>query len=698
MTTALSQSVLNPPPELLGTTTLRIDSASPPAVLHHAFTSPQPTLHTRFMLNAVSLDAGSIAIAGGFDADGYSAWQLTLDQTVGAIRLDVGETSLAASLTDEIAWHTIEVGMNETAGLATLRINGVDRDSASATVAATASVWLGAAFINTNASGTLDLDRWRCATQPIGVPLSEPSEPDASDPRRWLVVYHRNDGDSAAWAEAYRQRRGVPHANLCGLDLPAQETITAPQFESMRQQIGDYLDDNALRERVFGVLLGYNVPGYADVAGQGTLTPIASYLHTDDAHGLPVVNPAYQSTLADRPTDLWQLGVRMTGRIDAPSLAEAIAMIDRADGLRDQPLRHDGAADVLIDINPDNPNIGPVYTQPVADWASGPGAASLRLPTVVFDAIGPAQATGESVLWGWRDAAPSSDFFDSDGGRRAMCLQFDPEPQPAVTLRDASASDWMNRALRAGYALSASPSRAYSLSALPLPHLFFGALRLGWTVAEAWLTAQPFLRDGLQIVGDPLAVIPFPKAGYDVFGPVDRLDQVESDTPLAILHAGRRSLTIEPDVVSDGASFRFLVRRIDEHGRSDLGSSAVFAAATSGIVERPTLPAWPDAIDWRIDEGVSELRATAVWATVLRGLGVRSVALQSQVGDEPIVAVATASPLSGQQRLSFAFERPTQPTRYRFVVSQDAGQWVTPWSAEVLPEAAPDQSLTLLER
>lgn len=237
---------------------------------------------------------------------------------------------------------------------------------------------------------------------------SGPLSDYANDPRRWLVVYNSADADSTTWAGLYADRRAIPSVNRCGLSLPTDEVVSAAQYETMRQQIGTYLDNNDLREQVVGVLLGLNVPGYADVAGLGALTPIAAYLHTDDTHGLTVVNPLYQSTIAERPAASDFGGVRLTCRIDASTLAEAIAMIDRADSLTDQPLAHDANADVLFDINPDNPAVGPVYTQPVEDWATGQGLAVLRLPATIYDAQAPTQAANESVVWGWRDAAPPS--------------------------------------------------------------------------------------------------------------------------------------------------------------------------------------------------------------------------------------------------------------------------------------------------
>lgn len=527
---------------------------------------------------------------------------------------------------------------------------------------------------------------------------SGPFSDHANDPRRWLVVYNSSDPDSTAWAGLYRDRRAIPNLNLCGLNLSMDEVISATQYETMRQQINGYLDDNNLREQVVGVLLGLNVPGYADVASQGTLTPIASYLHTDDPHGLPTVNPLYQSTIGQRPTASAFGSFRLTGRIDAPSLAEAIALMDRADGLVTRPLAHDDVADVLIDIDPDNPNVGPVYTQPVADWATGQGLPRLRLPATVYDAQAPMTLNHEAVVWGWRDAAPPSGIFDGPAGRRAICMQFDPEPEPAVTARDVAATDWLSIALQAGYAFAAAPSRAYSLSSLPLPHLFFEALRHGWTIAEAWLVAQPFLRDGLQIIGDPLMPIAFPKSGYDVYGPAPRLDLIDPDAPLAILHGGERELALQPgDLPGASESVRYLVRRFDGHGRADFASAAAFVAIEAGQAIRPALPAWPDRAGWPVLQRDGQLVFSAHWPVSLRSQAIDSIQLVAQAGSDDPVLLDEMTPVTGHRRVLFSVALPTESTRYRFAVVQGQATLFTPWSCDVLPATTPTQSLTVLE-
>lgn len=695
--TALIQTQGASVPELPGSTVLRFDSAGTPGVLIHDLGTAAEVMHVRFLLNASQAAGGSCVIAGGIGEYGRSAWQLRLDAAAQSVTFMAGAVQLSVELVAPFRWQAIEIGIDTIAGTATLRLNGIERGAASIATSPTRHAWLGGAFPDSGLTGVIDFDDWVVAAAPIGVPVSTPQYDHAGDPRRWLVVYNRNEEDSATWAESYRARRGVPYANLCGLDLPADERITDAQYHTLRQDVAGYLTENGLVSQVVGILLGYGVPGYADLTSLGP-TPIAGYLHTDAADGFTAVNPMYQPSIGDRPIAGDYGGVRLTGRIDAPDLATALALIDRADSLIDLPLLHDQGGAMLIDVNPDNPSVGPAFTGLVRDWAESADFDRLRLPSTIYDADPLVNAINESVVWAWRDAAPPSGFFTASAGRRALCLQLHPEPEPADTLRDPDAIDWLNTALQAGYATAATASRNYSLSQMPLPHLMFNALRSGWTLAEAWMLSQPFIRGGLQIVGDPLITIGFPKAGFDVFGPVDRLDQVEFDQPLAILHAGEQSLQLNiDDAPPPGEPMRYLVQRYDEQGRPDSASAAVFAGIEQGQVVRPAPPAWPGYEGWPALAVAGRLVLTAAWPVSLRTLGVGRVELIAEAqGDAPQV-IDRIEPATGQHRAVFSVLRPDVSTRYRIRVVQGCANYDSPWSAWVDPASSPAASLTLLE-
>jgi uncharacterized protein (TIGR03790 family) len=696
-TPAITQALGVTPTELPGQTALRIDTAGDSGRLEHELAQPADVLHVRLLFNASQVTGGLIIFALGFDDAGVPAWLLSYNALTRTIRLSVGASQLSVTPPVTPAWHALEFTLDSVNGAIALRLNGVERGSDSAAVSPTRNVWIGIVSTSGSIAGPIDLDHIVLADAPIGLPVARAQADHAGDPRRWLVVYNRADADSAAWADAYRARRGVPYANLCGLALPAGETITPSAYQAMRQQIADYLADNAMTGQIVGLLLGFGVPGYADLAGLAAPTPIANYLHTDNTHGDSVVNPLHQDPLTQRPTASAMAGVRLTGRIDAPDLAGALALLDRADAVMAQTLAHDQGADVVIDPTPGAPDIGPAYAQQVADWVEGDAFARLRLPAVVHDAAPPESAAGAAVVWGWRDAAPSPTFFQSPAGRRVVCQQFATDALPATTLRSASATDWLCAALQAGFAAAAAPCRPYSLGTLPLPHLFFEALRRGWTLAEAWLLAKPFLRDGLQLVGDPLMTVGFPNAGFDVFGPIDRLEQIDLDQPAAILHAGQRELQLGPTDAPSADGSRYLVRRYDSQGRPDAASAAIHTARQQGTRVTPANPAWPRSANWRVRQTNGRVTLVAVWPATLKTLGVDRVELDAQTGEDPPALIDQQSPKQGQRRAIFTIDRPAQPTRYRFRTVQGPAGFVTPWSAWVAPAPGTHASLTLLE-
>jgi uncharacterized protein (TIGR03790 family) len=54
--------------------------------------------------------------------------------------------------------------------------------------------------------------------------------------QRVLVVYNPGLADSAAVANYYAVRRGIPAANLCAISPPSQITVTQSAFETTVKQ------------------------------------------------------------------------------------------------------------------------------------------------------------------------------------------------------------------------------------------------------------------------------------------------------------------------------------------------------------------------------------------------------------------------------------------------------------------------------
>ena len=260
-------------------------------------------------------------------------------------------------------------------------------------------------------TGEWDLDEWVIAESAIGPHRVSPSRDDASDPSRWLVVYNADHTDGSAWAEHYRDARGVPYANLCGLALPLEETISAAQYLALRDAVLAYLSENGFAEQVVGVLLGLGVPGYVDYVGQGDVIAVSSLLHTDATGDATSLNALHRDPPVARPMADALAGVRFTGRIDGTDLSEAIALVDRATALMAAPPTAASGGDVWLDPAPEDTGVNPLFTETAQAWAQGPGPSTLRLPVHLAQASVHDSIHDDFAFWGWGSGIRAERFF-----------------------------------------------------------------------------------------------------------------------------------------------------------------------------------------------------------------------------------------------------------------------------------------------
>lgn len=665
-------------------------------------------VHCRCMLAPRDAAGGQVQLMGLWSAAGEPiAWLAYDTDTRQAAMQTTSSASAWIDLPAALAWHALELGHDPAAAggpRVELLVNGISRATLALTTAdAATSFWLGGLNPDHSLIGTMDLAHWVIADGGVGVHHREPASAYGDDPARWLVVYNRAVADADAWAEHYRAARGVPYANLCGLDLPTAEVLDQVGYDALAAAIHDYLDRNHLADQVVGLLLGFGVPGYLEAPGSYTRLPITALLHHDSPaapNPAPLFNPLYRDLLGDRPAADALLGFRFTGRIDGPELATAVALTDRASAVMALPL--DPAADrVWIDPVPGEPSVSPVYTQPVNAWADSLEPESLRLPIERAPVeAGHDAVSSAAVVWGWRMTAPPTDFFNETSGRTALCLQLRQADPASLSARDPLGSDWLSHAIAVGYAAAAASSGPFSLTTMPKPGPMFAALRAGWTLAEAWLVAQPYVRGGLQLLGDPLMRLPFPRAGFDVFGPAGKLDQLDLDQPLAVLHAGQAALPLSVSDWEPGVIERLLVRRIDATGRHDGGATSIeLLRVGDALVVPPPAAAWPSAADWPVARRGGRVVLTLLWPAelVVGEIDLVQAFAQVEGGDPVAIGELTGSALLHRRVLEIEVAPPTQATRYRFVLHRGPGVREMPWSAWVAPAASLSTTPTPME-
>jgi hypothetical protein len=586
-------------------------------------------------------------------------------------------------------------------GGAGLWLNGasVDTYSGSLSGLGVRRVWLGAPHKQSAAEGELYLDDWKLGDGYLGPVLVEPRGVYADDAARWLVVYNADDADSVAWAQWYRGARGVPYANLLGLSLSLAEEISASEFALLRDGVSDYLSLNGLEDQVLGILCGPGVPGtYVD--GVGASESVAGQLHRIDGGSGLVANGLSRGVddgTLERPTGVNLSGNRLTARIDGVDLAGARLPVERALSFEGSGFDvADAAAGSDAKIWLDPYGSGGASDEAERDrmlgWSDSAAGGLTRLERVLPVAptggedTSHATIAGDGFFWGWGAASPGDlgvGLFGSLAGRRLFCGVLWYTDGTCGSLR-GEASGWAPEALGAGYAGVGVSTRARGASSAPYAAGFFGALRRGWTLGEAWLVACPELRCGLTLVGDPLARFALPKGGWNVYGPFGSWEEADlSGDPSVALRADENVLELsESDRPVDGAEGLYVVRGVDGLGREEAGSRGVrFLRSGESALGLPSGPVWPGAPGWSASREGDGWRLSAAWGSRFSDNGVVRVDLVEEVQGvgETVVAMETVEGRSS--RVSFWRAPGGMTVRYRFVaVGLDGGSVESAWS------------------
>jgi uncharacterized protein (TIGR03790 family) len=367
----------------------------------------------------------------------------------------------------------------------------------------------------------------------LGAPparATDPSQRTADLPDSWLVLYNLNNPDSVAWAQWYRQVRGIPESHMMGLAAALDEHL--PDLAAVQAQIiGPVHDlltaDPQLEQSIMGIVLGYDLPGHYG-------TPLVN----PDTGGFSVADALQDMTDDDRPPGPfdYQGGQRgynydcptlsghvlpsggrltkatmaanryMVMRIDAPTLDEAMQLTERALVLED-PHHSLFGETAWYDY------YDPVFPSGNHEWywlRNAVEAPELPdLPWAYFNSH--AQETPQDAfrmaiyqLTGWSAA----NFATSDPGSRV--LAFDLNSFGAVTLRSLTAYGglYVPNALGAGYAAGIGATGEPQCCQSPVPVVLLAALREGWTLGEAYYLSNPFNDWMWTGVGDPFLRLP----------------------------------------------------------------------------------------------------------------------------------------------------------------------------------------------
>lgn len=660
----------------------------------HDLGSEQAVLHVRCLLGPSTVMGGEVVVMAGFDGLGDEAFRVayTTNTRVIKVTLATGD-ELSATLPAGLAWHCIELMIDTVAGEAGLWIDGVSRDTVSGGLGSLTvrEVWLGGLLKDTGVTGDLHLDEWVMADAYIGPVVVAPSVDHAGDPRRWLVVYNSSSADSGQWVGAYLAEHAIPFANLCGLDLSDDEVLSIAEYLELRSAVTEYLSINGLNDQVLGILLGYSVPGYVDIGGQ--LNAISALLY--DVGSVAQLNPIAIDGPPVRP-DVHNLsGLKLTSRIDGAGLDDAIALIQRSSVVRQSGLGDGLQSKVWLDpYTTPGPLVDP-HIESMTDWYGGIERMLTRLPfeisassdpgaEVQFDAI-----SDDGFFWGWSVPDPPAGFFAEPVGVRVFCIQLHTASATGSTLRSLTPTNWVEEALAVGYAAAVGSSRVYSVGAVPLVRPFFEALRRGWTLAEAWFVSNHVLGEGLFLVGDPLMSVQMPRAGWDVHGPLERVEDIERETPRLAARDDEREIVVPvPLRPVEGQEASYVVRRVDDRGRSEAGVRSVTTITVNGLAAvQPKRQVWPAVEGWRVSIEDGRARPVIIWNRPLTYCNVAGVELEGQVDGGGTQVMQVISSEGAETVVRGAVDLPEGSIRLRWKFnSVDGTVSRSPWSMTVRPQ------------
>ncbi len=446
-----------------------------------------------------------------------------------------------------------------------------------------------------------------CAVFAGSVDAIDPTERTADMPDSWLVLYNASSAESFIWALDYIKARDIPASNMMGLSglgsAPPERLETEQEAQDLIvSPVRDLFAANpAFEQQIMGIVVGYGVPGmFGHIISQVSGIPdvdggfsVAGALQDMSDDGL---NPFSQqennwdnphffgNTLP--PEGRWTkalLGSKypggsvsnpryMTARMDAPSLEEALDLVNRAIALE-----QDGATlwgqNIWYDF------FDASFPSSNGEWywlEIAPDVPELQdLPWSMFDVAQddpiPNDAFRFAVykLFGWT----VDDFNLAPPGSRVLAYHLTSFGGiTARSLTSPSGGVFVPNVLAAGYA-SAIGATAEPGSLVGLfPDTILAGLGEGWTLGESFYLGNPFDDWVWTLFGDPLLKLP---NWFNDMTPVP--GDINADGAVGPQDmAGFSACLSGPDGSSDSVCETF---DIDGDGDFDLGDFAEFQMA-----------------------------------------------------------------------------------------------------------------------
>jgi uncharacterized protein (TIGR03790 family) len=348
---------------------------------------------------------------------------------------------------------------------------------------------------------------------------------DLAPAARVLIVVNNNSPVSKSIGEYYARRRGVPLANVCAIQAPANEEILRPDYDRLAAQVRDCLVHKGLVENIYYIVTTLGVPlkiaGALGLGGDAaSVDSELALLYADIKSHMPhrtdgvIPNPFFSHT--NTPFSHPQFQMYMVTRLAAFDFAGVRDMIDRASVASNR-------GKFIIDVSNGNAE---------GDGWLRDAAAKLPLDRVVLDDTSRPLYDQSDVIgyasWGsnddhhdrrfanfrWLPGGIATEFVSTDG------RTFQRPPESWVPSRDWTHKEkWFAGApqsLSADFILegaTGASGHVYEpyLAFTPHPDFLLPAYYSGRNLAESYYLAIPALSWQNIVLGDPLCSLGPPK-------------------------------------------------------------------------------------------------------------------------------------------------------------------------------------------
>jgi uncharacterized protein (TIGR03790 family) len=403
------------------------------------------------------------------------------------------------------------------------------------------------------------------------------------------VVINDNSDASRRIGEHYAKTRGLPASNVLRIRTITDDAIGRAEYVgTIERPLGQAIRRAGLQDRLLYLVLTKGVPlrilGTSGITGTVASVDSELTLLYRRLVGTPVAvdggidNPYYLGAReigAARPFSHREHDIYLVTRIDAYTVDQAIALIDRAQA----PVK-----DGRIVLDQRGSGVGDQWMAEAASRLSAQGHA----PRVLLENTAKPARGEKPVLgyysWGASDPANrvrSVGMGFAPGAIAANLASFDARTfrQPPDNWQPTGSPDkaaWFQGSadalvgdlIRDGVSgVSGQVEEAYAFGALR-PEILFPAYLTGFNLAEAYYLATPFLSWQAVVIGDPL-IAPFE-------GKRLSRDEIEDPPDPATgypgLFAKRRSaalLTADPDVAAAAIPALMRAQALQEQGDSN---------------------------------------------------------------------------------------------------------------------------------